>query len=363
MVMNVQTYESKTPQKLCAVWLAALWLLLSVPGLAQELAAAPAKAPAPEAAQVQLLLRVAEVDRFVLRELSSVYGVANSTLPVSVRADGPGPLAGQGDPSGSAQATSTVNLLFNGSNGPAGTLTFIRALQTRGVLRELAAPQLILVENRKTSYLAGGQFPIPILQAVNEEQHTVNVAFKELGVKLNFQPALLDEIHLRLEVESEIASLDFGAGVTIEGLVIPGVRVRRAKTVLELRDEQSFALTGLLDNTEQVNLAKALMVGEMPILGELFQSRGFQRNETELVVLMTVRLGAPLHPDSLANPLSVAESKTVAPVPALPTAGIQGLAGHAIRSKSNAGHGIRQRHQCAGRNQQCETGDEKRQEG
>src|SRR5205085_11463837 len=122
-----------------------------------------------------------------------------------------------------------------------------------------------------------------VIQSVNQGQSAVTVIFKEFGVKLNFQPTILDENHIRLDLEPEVSSLDFSAGVTIQGLVIPGLRVRRAKTVLELRDGQSFAPAGLIDNTEQVNLSKVPLLGDIPILGELFKSRSFQdRKSTRL---------------------------------------------------------------------------------
>lgn len=299
------------------------------------------KSPILDAAQVQLQIRVAEVNRRVLRELSTAYGIANSTVPAFISSGGPGQVGGSADltnsrsPGGFALATTAVNLLLGNPNASAGALGFIRALHTRGAIRELAEPNLIAMHGHKASFLAGGEFPIPIIQSVTAGQSAITVIFKEFGVKLSFQPTILDENHIRLELEPEVSSLDFAAGVSLQGLVIPGLRVRRAKTVLELRDGQSFALAGLIDNTEQVNLSKIPVLADIPILGELFKSRSFQRNETELMFLVTVKLVEPLNPDQLPKLPGVSELKPSSPSPAMPTASLEGQSGHAMPAKNN----------------------------
>jgi pilus assembly protein CpaC len=304
------------------------------------------KAPILDAAQVQLQIRVAEVDRRVLREISTAYATNNTTLPSYITAAGPAQFGGfsasrdyNKDLGGfvthqalTTLPSSALNIFLGNLNG----LAYIRALQSRGAIRELAEPNLIAMHGQKASFLAGGEFPIPVIQSVNQGQSAVTVIFKEFGVKLNFQPTILDENHIRLDLEPEVSSLDFAAGVTIQGLIIPGLRVRRAKTVLELRDGQSFALAGLIDNTEQVNLAKVPVLGDIPILGELFKSRSFQRNETELMFLVTVKTVEPLNPDQLPKLPGVAELKPSSPSPAMPTASIEGQSGHAMPAKNNA---------------------------
>jgi pilus assembly protein CpaC len=291
------------------------------------------KAPILDAAQVQLQIRVAEVNRRVAREISTAYGFNNGTVPAFVSSGGPAQaqsntsLLNNRAPAMSAMASSTVNLLL-GNPASAGALGFIRALQSRGAIRELAEPNLIAMHGHKASFLAGGEYPVPIVQSVASGQNAITVIFKEFGIKLNFQPTILDENHIRLELEPEVSSLDFSSGVQIESLVIPGLRVRRAKTVLELRDGQSFALAGLIDNSEQVNLAKVPLLGDVPILGELFKSRSFQRNETELMFLVTVKTVEPLNPDQLPKLPGVTEMKPQ--LPANPTASLEGQAGHSI---------------------------------
>src|SRR5262249_18283860 len=143
---------------------------------------------------------------------------------------------------------SALNLFLGNPTGSAATLGFIRALHSRGALRDLAEPNLIAMHGQKASFLAGGEFPIPIIQSQTTGQAAITIQFKEFGVKLEFTPTIIDENHIRLELAPEVSSLDYTSGVQVQNLIIPGLRVRRAKTVLELRDGQSFALAGLIDN-------------------------------------------------------------------------------------------------------------------
>lgn len=294
------------------------------------------KAPVLDAAQVQLQIRVAEVNRSVLRELSTAYGINNNSIPAYVSSNGPGTLNGVNFNNPNVRPLnftlgSTLNLFL----GNPDALAFIRALHSRGALRDLAEPNLIAMHGQKASFLAGGEFPIPIIQSLNAGQSAITVVFKEFGVKLDFTPTIIDENHIRLELAPEVSSLDFTAGVAISGIVVPGLRVRRAKTTLELRDGQSFALAGLIDNSERVNLSKIPLLGDIPIIGELFKSRSFQRNETELLFLATVKIVEPLNPDQLPRLPGVSELKPVgssalAPTPA---SSIEGQSGHSVPRK------------------------------
>jgi pilus assembly protein CpaC len=312
------------------------------------------KSPVMDAAQVQLQIRVAEVNRAILREISTAYGVLNSALPTFISAAGPAAFGAYtvtdnilrnaaGDIVGrvrnqdlSVSPSSNLNVFMGNANNSAVTQTFIRALYSRGALRDLAEPNLIAMHGQKASFLAGGEFPIPVVQSVSSGQTAISVIFKEFGVKLDFIPTIIDENHIRLELAPEVSSLDFSSGVTIQSLVIPGLRVRRAKTVLELRDGQSFALAGLIDNREQVNLSKIPLLGDIPILGELFKSRSFQRNETELLFLATVKIVEPLNPDQIPRLPGVSELKPVTPNPAgaTPSSSIEGQSGHSVPRKS-----------------------------
>jgi pilus assembly protein CpaC len=139
---------------------------------------------------------------------------------------------------------------------------------------------------------------VPIVQG-GGERSTVSIVFKEYGVRLNFKPTIVDEDHIRLELEPEVSTLDFANGVKFDGFLIPALRVRRAKTSVELRDGQSFALAGLLDNSESKTLSKVPGLGDIPILGNLFKSTQFQKNESELMFIVTAQLVKPVNRDDL----------------------------------------------------------------
>jgi pilus assembly protein CpaC len=127
----------------------------------------------------------------------------------------------------------------------------------------------------------------------------VSVQFKEYGVRLNFKPTIIDEDHIRLELEPEVSTIDFANGVRFNGFVIPALRTRRAKTGVELRDGQSFALAGLLDNNETQSISQMPGVGNIPILGNLFKSKSFQKQETELMFIVTADLVKPINRDEV----------------------------------------------------------------
>ena len=254
------------------------------------------QSPVTDATQVQLSVRVAEVSRQKLREFGSSYASANST---SVFAQGGGPATLNRHDNGglfSDFAGSALNLfLFNSG---LNTAAYIRAMKTNGALRALAEPNLIAMNGQTASFLAGGEFPVPVVQS-GSGANAVSVIFKEYGVRLNFKPTIIDEDHIRLELEPEVSTIDFANGVRFAGFVIPALRTRRARTGVELRDGQSFALAGLLDNNETRSLSKIPVLGDVPILGNLFKSSSFQKQETELMFIITAELVKPLNSDEL----------------------------------------------------------------
>jgi len=256
--------------------------------------------PVKDQVQVQLLVRVAEVNKTRLRELGSSYASVNNGT--SVFASGGGPASLTNATNGtllSEFAGSALNLfLFNNA---IGTQAFIRAMQTQGALRALAEPNLIAMNGQEASFLAGGEFPVPIVQQGGGGNGTVSIVFKEYGVRLTFKPTILDEDHIRLELAPEVSTLDFVNGVKFNGFLIPALRSRRAKTGVELRDGQSFALAGLLDNSETRSLSKVPGLGDIPILGKLFQSSQFQKSESELMFIVTAQIVKPVNRDDLPS--------------------------------------------------------------
>jgi pilus assembly protein CpaC len=289
--------------------------------------------PVKSMSQVQLQVRVAEVSRNRMRDLGSSFAYQGSP--------GAGAFVSGGGPANAGDITkgvlsstfSSLNLLVLGGN----MASMIRALQTQGVLRELAEPNLIAMDGQQASFLAGGEFPVPIVQGGGEKS-TVSIIFKEYGVRLNFKPTIIDEDHIRLELEPEVSTIDFANGVKFDGFLIPALKTRRAKTGVELRDGQSFALAGLLDNSESRTLSKVPVLGDIPVLGSLFRSKSFQKNETELIFIVTAQLVKPVNRDDLPQMRGVDGLKNGSPLGLEPkTEEIQGRTGLSVTGQINEG--------------------------
>jgi pilus assembly protein CpaC len=290
--------------------------------------------PVKNTAQVQLQVRVAEVSRSRMRDLGTSYAYQGGSSGVYANSGG-GPSALGNVTNGilSGSLSSALNLFVMGGN----TMSMIRALQTQGALRELAEPNLIAMDGQQASFLAGGEFPVPIVQG-GGERNTVSIVFKEYGVRLNFKPTIIDEDHIRLELEPEVSTIDFANGVKFDGFLIPALRTRRAKTGVELRDGQSFALAGLLDNNESRTLSKVPVLGDIPVLGALFKSKNFQKNETELMFIVTAQLVKPVNRDDLPQMRGIDGLKNGSPLGVEPKGeGIQGPTGFSITGQSVEG--------------------------
>jgi pilus assembly protein CpaC len=287
--------------------------------------------PVKNMAQVQLQVRVAEVSRNRVRDLGTSYAYQGGSSGVYANSgSGPSALGNVTNNVLSGTLSSALNLFVMGGN----TLAMVRALQTQGVLRELAEPNLIAMDGQQASFLAGGEFPIPIVQG-GSDKSTVTVVFKEYGIRLNFKPTIIDEDHIRLELEPEVSTIDFSNGVKFDGFLIPALKTRRAKTGVELRDGQSFALAGLLDNNETKTLSKVPVLGDVPVLGALFRSKSFQKNETELIFIVTAHLVKPVNRDDLPQLRGVDGLKNGSPLGIEPKSEeIQGRTGLSITGQN-----------------------------
>lgn len=176
------------------------------------------------------------------------------------------------------------------------------ALERKGLVKTLANPTLVALSGETASFLAGGEFPVPVAQGNNGggggggggNNGSITVEFKPFGVSLAFTPTVLADGVINLAVEPEVSSIDPTASITVNGLVIPGLQTRRANTVLELRDGESFALAGLIRKDFQTTVRQVPLLGSIPIIGSLFRSSGFQKGETELVIVVTPRLVQPI---------------------------------------------------------------------
>jgi pilus assembly protein CpaC len=284
--------------------------------------------PVRSAAQVQLQVRVAEVSRNKMREYGTSYSTFHDgTATYTNSGNGPSDLHGFNTPGNIIEnaISPALNVFF--LNNPAGIAAMLRAVRQTGAVRSLAEPNLIAMDGQQASFLAGGEFPVPIVQS-GGDRSMVTVVFKEYGVRLNFKPTILDEDHIRLELEPEVSSIDFSNGVKFDGFIIPALKTRRAKTGVELRDGQSFALAGLLDNNEIQSFSKIPVISEVPILGNLFKSKSFQKNETELMFIITAQLVKPVNGDDLPTMRGIDGLKSSSPLGVEPKGeGIKGTHG------------------------------------
>jgi len=293
--------------------------------------------PISDATQIQLQVRVAEVNRTKLRD----YGTSFSSGP-------PGGTGGYWNSGGGPSTlgdttTSSAGAIIDTIIQPAlnlfvfnrqiNTGAMLRMLRQEGAFRELAEPNLIAMNGQQASFLAGGEFPVPVLQM---GQNTgVTIVWKEYGVRLNFKPTIIDEDHIRLELEPEVSTIDFSNGVRFNGFVVPALRTRRAKTGVELRDGQSFALAGLLDNNETKTLSRIPVVSSIPVIGALFKSKSFEKKETELMFFVTAHLVKPINGDDLPTMRGIDGLKGNSPLGVEPKGeGISGQTGYKVSGQN-----------------------------
>jgi pilus assembly protein CpaC len=252
----------------------------------------------PDRGQVLLQVRFAEVSRNALRDLGAHFVRAD---PFNLRGDDEGILSPGGvvppsgnllnEPPGPDQTFSdAVNffLFHNDSNVSA----LIQALQTEGNFKSLAEPNLMTLPGETASFLAGGEFPFPILQG-GAQAGGISIEFREFGIRLNFTPEITNAGSIRMAVAPEVSNLDFSGGLEIGGFQIPVILSRRASTVVEVQEGQTFAIAGLLDHELTESVRKIPLLGDIPILGALFRSTSLQQSETELLVLVTPHLVGP----------------------------------------------------------------------
>ena len=247
--------------------------------------------------QVMLEVRFVEASRSASRDLGVNWQVVQQQL-TNTGTNGVSLATGiAGTVSGAAPfATIVGSMLGNGVKAD----VLVKALEERGIVRRLAEPNLIALSGDTASFLAGGEFPIPVASSLGQ----VTVEFKKYGVGLAFTPTVLDDGQINLKIEPEVSQIDPTTVVTINGVTIPALIVRRANTTVELRDGQSFAIAGLLQATNTTNQSQLPWLADVPVLGALARSAAFQKKETDLVIIVTPRLVRPARPgDVLRTPL------------------------------------------------------------
>jgi pilus assembly protein CpaC len=289
--------------------------------------------PVSGASQVQLQVRVAEVNRNKLRDYGTSFMTGGNTGGYANSGGGPSTIGDSTDKSITALLQPALNvLLFNNS---INTLAMLKLLRQEGAFRELAEPNLIAMNGAQASFLAGGEFPVPVIQNLGGGNGAISIVWKEYGVRLNFKPTIIDEDHIRLELEPEVSTIDFTNGVRFNGFVVPALRTRRAKTGVELRDGQSFALAGLLDNNETKTLSRIPIVSDIPVIGALFKSKTFEKKETELMFFVTAHMVKPVNSDELPNMRGMDGLKGNSPLGVEPKGeGISGETGYKVSGQS-----------------------------
>jgi pilus assembly protein CpaC len=236
--------------------------------------------------EVLLEVRFVEVSRNASREL----GVSWDVLGKQVQANfGTAALLSGSVPFGTVMGT----LLSNGVQADA----LIRALEQRDVARRLAEPNLVALSGETASFLAGGEFPFPVQNSLGQ----ISIEFKRYGVGLAFTPTVLSNGLINLKIEPEVSDLDPTNTVQVGTVSIPSLIMRRANTTVELRDGQSFAIGGLLQNTGQTSQQQLPWIGDVPVLGTLFRSALYQKKETDLVIIITPHLIRPMHPGDIVR--------------------------------------------------------------
>ena len=250
--------------------------------------------------QVLLEVRFAEMTRGTVKQLgisnvtffkNAIVGVNSGLTPAVISQNGSvstPPLSSNSNP-----YSVVANLL-----GPAISVQ-IDALEQQGLVHTLAQPNLVALSGESASFLAGGEFPVPTgVDAFGR----LSIEFKQFGVSLAFVPTVLGEGLINLSVAPEVSSLDTSAGIQLSGYTIPGLKVRRAKTSLELRDGESFAMAGLIQSDFNDTVKQIPLLGRIPLFGALFRSTYFNRNETELVIIVTPHIVKPVRPSQIALP-------------------------------------------------------------
>jgi pilus assembly protein CpaC len=253
------------------------------------------------AQEVLLEVKFAEVDRTAMTQLGiNLFSTGAGNTPASVTTGQFGGVSGLGNISdtgslspfpSTATVANALNLFFFNPSVHLGAV--IEALKTQNLLEILAEPNLIAVNGKEASFLAGGEFPFPVAQQNATGIATVTIQFREFGVRLKFTPVIQPNGAIHLHVAPEVSTLDFADAVTVAGTTIPAISTRKAETEFELQDGQSFVIAGLMDNRVTNVANKIPGLGDIPILGNFFKSKSVQKSNSELMVLCTVHRISP----------------------------------------------------------------------
>ncbi|MBB93594.1 MAG: general secretion pathway protein [Rhodobacteraceae bacterium] len=255
--------------------------------------------------QVMLKVRFAEMQRSVSKSLSASLGLNGSVLGGDLGINGGAGTLNNSDAltnafGGSIPAANenTGAILFGFNAGSMQVGLLLEALEQKGVVRSLAEPNLTALSGQEAKFLAGGEYPVPIAQDLGQ----IGVEFKPFGIQLNFIPRVVDDDVINLELEAAVSAIDASNGITVNGFEIDAFTRRSTSTTVELRDGESFAIAGLIEDNFLDNAAQLPWLGDVPVLGALFRSSDYQREQTELVIIITAHLVTPTRGEALALP-------------------------------------------------------------
>jgi len=240
------------------------------------------------AQQVMLEVRIVEASRSALKDFGVNVDIHNNSGIVFGSGSG---LIGVSAPAGTLGVSTNI--------GPLSIEATLRALEDKGIIRTLARPNLAAISGEEATFLAGGEFPVPVPSG----QGDITILYKPFGVTLKFTPVVQDSGLIRLKVAPEVSQLDSSANLRLQGVEVPGLLVRRAATTIELKDGETFAIAGLFQQNYSNTVRQIPWAGDVPILGSLFRSSRWKKAETELVILVTPRL------------TTAAQSRVLAPEP------------------------------------------------
>jgi pilus assembly protein CpaC len=255
--------------------------------------------------QVMLKVRFAEMQRSVSKSLSSSLSLSGTGLGGDLGISG-----GTGTTNNSGGVTNSLAGSIPSANENTGAILFgfnagnvqvgllLEALEQKGVVRTLAEPNLTALSGQEAKFLAGGEYPVPVSQDNGE----ISVEFKPFGIELNFIPRVVDSKLINLELNAAVSEIDPTNGFSVNGFTIDAFSRRETSTTVELRDGESFAIAGLIQDSFIDNNAQLPWLGDIPVLGALFRSADYQRNQTELVIIITAHLVTPTRGEALALP-------------------------------------------------------------
>lgn len=250
--------------------------------------------------QIMLQVRFAEVSRSATNALGVNFGFNDGGAfgASNIGQVSPFGITGDGSTLSTPGPNPAVTLFGRGLLGATAFDYYITALRQNNLLRVLAEPNLVAISGQEASFLAGGEFPVPVTQGGGSGSGgtAITVEYRSFGVKLNFVPVVLGNGRVRLKVAPEVSDLDFTTAVKFNGFVIPGLTQRKLQTVVEMQEGQTIALAGLLNNNVMATKDVTPVLGDIPVVGALFRSVRYQRKETELVVIVTPRLVEAMNP-------------------------------------------------------------------